>query len=72
MSGTITVANAGTATVPNNRKNIIIKCCAPFTDCISEINNTLIDNAKDIDFVMPMYNLIEYSDKYSKAPGSLL
>ena len=72
MSGTITVANAGTATVPSNRKNIIIKCCVPFTDCISEINNALIDNAKDIDFVMPMYNLIEYSDKYSKASGSLL
>ena len=38
---------------------------------ISEINNKQIDNAKDIDIVMPMYNLIEYSDHYSKTSGSL-
>ena len=37
-----------------------------FTDCISEIDNTQIDNAKCIDIVMPMYNLIEYSNNYSK------
>ena len=43
----------------------------PFTKCISRINNTEIDNAKDIDIVMPMYNLIEYSDNYSKTSGSL-
>ena len=70
VSGTITVPNAGTAAALNNRKNIIIKNCAPFTDCISEINNTQIDNAKDID-VMPIYNLIEYSDNSSKISGSL-
>ena len=40
-------------------------------NCISEINNTEIDNAKDIDIVMPMYNLIEYSDNYAKTTGSL-
>ena len=44
VSGTITVENTGTAAVPNNRKNIIIKNCAPFTDYISEINNTQIEN----------------------------
>ena len=44
---------------------------APFINCISEINNTQIDNAKDIDIVMPMYNLIEYSDNYAKTSGSL-
>ena len=38
---------------------------------MSEINNTQIDNAKDIDVVMPMYNLIEYSDNYSKTSGNL-
>ena len=38
---------------------------------MSEINNTQIDNAKDIDTVMPMYNLIEYSDNYAKTTGSL-
>ena len=40
-------------------------------DCISKINNTQIDNAEYIDIVMPMYNLIEYSDNYSKTSGSL-
>ena len=45
---------------------------APFVKCISRINNTEIDNAKDIDIVMPMYNLIEYSDNYSKTSGSLI
>ena len=67
MSAIITVPNTVAAGAEaNNRKNIIIKNCASFTNCISEINNTQIDNAKDIDIVMPMYNLIEYSDNYSK------
>ena len=52
-------------------KGVIFKNCAPFTKCINRINNTEIDNAKDIDIVMPMYNLIEYSDNYSKTSGSL-
>ena len=43
----------------------------PFTKCISRINNKDIDTAQDTDFVMPMYNLIEYSDKYSKRSESL-
>ena len=42
-----------------------------FTNCISEKNNTQVDNAKDIRIVIPMYNLIEYSDNYSKTCGSL-
>ena len=50
---------------------MIFKNCAPFTNCISEINNTQIDNAKDIDIIMPVYNLIEYSDNYSKTIGIL-
>ena len=65
VSGTMTVENTGTAAVPNNRKNII-KTCAPFTDCTNEINNPQIDHAKDIDIVIPMYNLIEYCDNCSK------
>ena len=52
-------------------KGVTFKNCAPFTKCINRINNTEIDNAKDIDIVMPMYNLIEYSDNYSKTSGSL-
>ena len=47
------------------------KNCAPFTSCITEINNTQIDNAKDLDVVMPMYNLLEYSENYAKTSGSL-
>ena len=42
-----------------------------FSNCKSETNNIEIDNAKDIDIVMPMYNLIEYGDNYSKSSESL-
>ena len=68
----ITVENTGTAVAPNNRnKKVIFKNCAPFTECISEINNKEIDRAKDVDVVISMYNLIEYSEKYLKTSGSL-
>ena len=50
---------------------MIIKDCAVFTICINEINNAQIGNVKVIDMVMPMFNLIEYSDNYSKTSGSL-
>ena len=70
VQGTITLPNP-TATNPNNRKNIMIRILAPFTDSISEISNTQKDNAKEIDIVMPMYNLREYSDTYFKTSGSL-
>ena len=68
VKGTISVTNtaAAGAAANNINKKVIFKNCAPFTNCISEINNTQIDNAKDIDIVMPMYNLIEYSDNYAK------
>ena len=57
MSATITVPNtAAGGAAASNRKNIIIKNCASFTNCISKINNTQIDNAKDNDIVMPMHN----------------
>ena len=72
VKGNITVNNIGTSAAPNNKnKEVIFKNCAPFTDRKTEINNTEIDNAKNIDIVMPMYNLIEYSDNYSKTSGSL-
>ena len=59
VKGTITIAHTGTAEALNNiRKNN--KNCAPFTDWISKLNNTQVDNAKDIDVVMPMHNLIDY------------
>ena len=73
VKGSISANNAAAAGAPanNTNKKVIFKNCAPFTYCISEINNTQIDNAKDIDIVMPMYNLIEYSDNYAKIAGSL-
>ena len=40
---------------------VAFKNCAPFTKCITKIDGTTIDDAKDLDLVMPMYNLIEYS-----------
>ena len=43
----------------NTNKKVIFKNSAPFTNCISKINNAEIDNAQYIDIVMPMYNLIE-------------
>ena len=73
VKGTISANNtaADGAAANNTNKKVIFKNCAPFTNCISEINNTQIGNAKDIDIVMPMYNLTEYSDNYVKTTGSL-
>ena len=70
VKGNITVNNTAAA-ANNTNKKVIFKNCAPFTNCISKINNTQIDNAEYIDIVMPMYNLIEYSDDYLKTSGSL-
>ena len=75
VKGTITITGAGnddSTKQPDERgKGVTFKHCAPFTKCISRINNTDIDNAQDIDIVMPTYNLIGYSDNYSKTSGSL-
>ena len=72
---TITINGAGADDADRQAderdKGLSFKNCAPFINCISEINNTQIDNAKDIDIVMPMYNLIEYSDNYAKTSRSL-
>ena len=66
VKGSITVNNTAVADAEanNTNKKVIFKNCAPFTNCISEINNTQVDNIKDSDLVMPLYNLIEYSDNY--------
>ena len=52
-------------------KKLVFKNNAPFINCISKINGTKIDTAEDLDIVMPMYNLLEYSKKYKKTTGSL-
>ena len=66
VKGIITITGAvddDAAKRLDERKGVIFKTWAPFTKCISRINNTDIDTARDIDTVMPMYNLIEYSDE---------
>ena len=73
LKGNMAVNNtaADGAAANNNNKKVIFKNCALFTNCISKIDNTQIDNAEYIDKVMPMYNLLEFSDNYSKTSGSL-
>ena len=75
VKGKITIIGAGADAAARQAderdKGVAFKNCSPFTNCISEINNTQVDNAKDIDIVMPLYNLIEYSDNYAKTSGSL-
>ena len=75
VKGRITITGAGADAAARQAderdKGVAFKNCAPFINCISEINNTQVDNAKDIDIIMPMYNLIEYSDNYVKTKGSL-
>ena len=63
-------AGAGAAANNANEK-VIFKNCAPFIKYLSKINNAQVDNAEYIDIVMPLYNLIEYSDNYSKTSVSL-
>ena len=71
--GTKTVANTTVASVAANNasKKMIFENYASFTKWISKINNTQIDDTLDIDVVMPMFNLIEYSNNYSKPTGIL-
>ena len=75
FKGKITITGAGADEgdrhADERDKGVAFKNCAPFTICISEINHTQIDNYKDIDIIMPMYNLIEHSDNYAKTSRSL-
>ena len=70
VKGIITITGAGADAAARQAderdKDVAFKNFAPFINCISEINNTQVNNAKDIDIVMPIYNLIEYSDNYAK------
>ena len=68
VKGTITVLRPSAA---KKNKAVAFKNNAPFINCISKINGVKIDNAEDLDVVMPMYNLLEYSKNYKKATGSL-
>ena len=65
----IVVKRTITVTDPDNDaydKELTLKNNAPFVSCILKLNNTLIDNSEDLDIVMPMYNLLEYSKNYKK------
>ena len=72
INGTITVtANAGANNIRDERNRpLILKNNASFVSCITKINNELIEDAEDLDVVMPMYNLLEYSKNYRKTIGS--
>ena len=59
------------ATPNNTATQVVFKNCAPFEKCRTEINETFIDATDFINITMPIYNLIEYSDNYSDASGSL-
>ena len=50
---------------------VAFKNCAPYTKCITKIDGTTIDNAEDLDLVMSMCNIIEYSSNYSETTGNL-
>ena len=72
VKGNISVNNTGTAATSNNRnKKVILKNSVPFSSCVSKINNTQVDNAENIETVLPIYNLIEYSDNYFVTSWSL-
>ena len=60
-----------TATGGDANTKVAFKNCAPFTKCVTHINDEHVDNADNLDIVTPMYNLIEYSDNYSDTSGSV-
>ena len=66
VDGSIRAANA-----VNNNTRLALKNCAPFTKCNLEINDEHVDTAENLDIVMPMYNLIEYSDNYQDSSAML-
>ena len=76
VKGTITVTAPGVNNNANNigdkrNRPVILKNNAPFVSCITRINGELIEDAHDLDIVMSMYNLLEYSKNYRKTIGSL-
>ena len=76
VKGTIPFAGQGADTAAiaadKNYKQVIFKNGTPVTNCIREINNAQIDNTKDVDIVMPIYNLVEYSSSYDSTARTIL
>ena len=73
VKGAISIANMAnkSATAYDDDKKVVFKNFAPFTNCISKINNTQIDNGKDIDVALLVYKSIEYISNYSQASVNL-
>ena len=76
VKGTITVTAPGVNNNANNirdkrNRHVILKNNVPFVSCITRINGELIEDADDLDIVIPMHNLLEYSKNYRKTIGSL-
>ena len=74
VKGTVTVngvVNGVENEILRRNRPLIIKNSAPFVSCMTKINNEFIEDAGDLDIVMPMYNLLEYSKNYRKTIGSL-
>ena len=70
VKGTITLTKTnGRGSIHITNRFLAFKNNTPFTNCISKINNLLIDNAEDLDVVMPIYNLLKYSKSYRKTTG---
>ena len=65
VTGDIKVANVAANT------NVAFKNCAPFTRCVTHMSNEHVETAENLDIIMPMYNLIEYSDNHADSSGSL-
>ena len=66
VTGNITVSGA------NANTKVAFKNCAPFTRCVTLINDEHIDTTENLDIIMPVYNLIEYSDNYSDTSGKFM
>ena len=73
VKGAITVTNTAATNADANNTNIkaVFKNCAPFEKCTTEISSTQVHSVQDIDVVMSMHYLLEYSENYSKISGSL-
>ena len=65
MTGDIKVADAAA------NVNVAFKNCAPFTRCVTHVNDEHADTSEILDIIMPMYNLLEYSDNYADSSGNL-
>ena len=71
VKGTIDLLAAASNENDKAQKNVIFKNSSPFRSCKTKTNSTLIENAVDLDIVMPVLNLLEYSQHYSMTSGRL-